>query len=248
MIEIRNLSFRYGQKEVLSNLSLTLEPGRIYGLLGENGVGKTTLLSLLCGLKRPARGTIVVPVGGSPWKRKPSFLEWVYFLPDELPAYAGSPLQFEREFAPFRRNFDHEGFHRLLQLFEIDTQQRMDQMSYGQLKKVHIAFTLHSGAGLILMDEPTNGLDIPSKMQFRQAVKSRQNEGSAIVISTHQVRDVAELLDHLVLMDICRVLLSDSIGHLQEKMYQEGNPFGLSGDFDIEQVFNAVRTHPEYIL
>ena len=248
MIRVNNLSFRYGPREVLSHLSLTLESGHVYGLLGENGVGKTTLLSLLCGLKKPAEGQIVVPVGESPWKRTPSFLEWVYFLPDELPTYNGSPLQFEREFAPFRSRFDTEGFHQLLYRFEIDERQRMDRMSYGQLKKVHIAFALHSGAGLILMDEPTNGLDIPSKIQFREAVKKHNDNPGIVVISTHQVRDVSELIDHIILMDNRRILLDDSVAQIHEKMYQDGNPFGLSGDFDIEQVFNAVRKYPDLLV
>ena len=195
MVEIDNLSFRYGRREVLSQLSLTLESGHIYGLLGENGVGKTTFLSLLCGLKKPAEGQIVVPIGESPWKRTPSFLQWVYFLPDELPFYNGSPIQFEREFAPFWGHFDTDGFHQLLHLFEIDERQRMDRMSYGQLKKVHIAFALHSGAGLILMDEPTNGLDVPSKAAFCETAKRFSLGQGTVVIATHQVQDVADLID-----------------------------------------------------
>lgn len=195
MVEIDKLSFRYGRREVLPQLSLTLEPGKIYGLFGENGVGKTTLLSLLCGLKKPSGGSIRVPVGGTPWRRSPDFLEWVYFLPDDLPAYSGTPIRFEQDFAPFRKGFDAEGYYQQLERFGIDIHQRMDRMSYGQLKKVHIAFALYSGAGLILMDEPTNGLDVPSKTQFCETVKHFSLGQGTVVISTHQVQDVADLID-----------------------------------------------------
>ena len=195
MVEIDNLSFRYGRREVLSQLSLTLEPGKIYGLFGENGTGKTTFLSLLCGLKKPSGGSIRVPVGGTPWQRSPEFLEWVYFLPDDFSVYSGTPVRFEKDFAPFRKGFDKEGYYRLLERFGIDIHQRMDRMSYGQLKKVHIAFALCSGAGLLLMDEPTNGLDVPSKAAFCETVKRFSLGQGTVVIATHQVQDVADLID-----------------------------------------------------
>lgn len=247
MITINNLSFSYGKHTVLSNLSMTLEPGHIYGLLGENGVGKTTFLSLLCGLKKPAEGQILLSSGETPWDRRPSFLQEVFFLPDELPTYAGTPTEYESDYAPFWKDFDIQGYYQLLQRFDINLTQRMDQMSYGQLKKVHIAFALRSGAHLILMDEPTNGLDIPSKMQFREVVKEGNDSQGTIIISTHQVRDVAELIDHIVILDIGKVLLNDSISNIKEKMYQDGNPFGLSGDFDIEQLFYSVHRHADLL-
>ncbi len=198
MVHVEHLSFFYGKRPVLSDINLDLEAGRIYGLLGENGAGKTTLLNLLCGLKKPSSGSIRTSLGQKPWQRRPSFLEQVIFLPDELPFYSGTALDFERDYAPLRKHFDSEGYRALLKSFGIDPSQRMDRLSYGQLKKVHIAFALNSGAGLILMDEPVNGLDIPSKIQFRKALQSYGGEKKCVVISTHQLADVTDIIDSFI--------------------------------------------------
>ena len=189
MINVHDLGFSYRPKEVLSHISMHIEPGNIYGLLGENGVGKTTLLTLLCGLKKPKEGSIEVD-GRDPFRREPSLLAEQFYLPDEVEAVNAKARSFARENGVFWPKFDLEKFETILSEFEVDADQLMDTMSAGQLKKTWIAFALACGARNYYMDEPTNGLDIPSKAQFRKAITRYTAEDDAIVISTHQVRDL----------------------------------------------------------
>ena len=166
MISVKNLSFSYGSTEVLKDISLEVKGGSIYGLLGENGVGKTTLLTLLCGLKKPQKGSIDVD-GRDPFKREPSLLAEQFYLPDEVAPVHAKAVDFARENGALWPNFDLNKFCNILQEFEVSLDQRMDAMSAGQLKKTWIAFALACNARNYYMDEPTNGLDIPSKAQFR---------------------------------------------------------------------------------
>ena len=193
MIEISNLSFSYGAKRVLENISLKVSEGNIYGLLGENGVGKTTLLTLLCGLKKPEAGTITVD-GRNPFNREPSLLADQFYLPDEVIPVHARALDFAKEHGVFWPRFDLEKFRTILSEFEVEPQQRMDAMSAGQLKKAWISFALACNVKYYYLDEPTNGLDIPSKAQFRKAVTKYTSEDSALIISTHQVRDLENII------------------------------------------------------
>lgn len=267
MIEIKNIAFSYGNLQVLKNISLTLEQGRIYGLLGENGVGKTTLLTLLCGLKKPQEGSIEID-GTSPYKRLPQTLASVCYLPDEPAAMAISPVQFAESFGKFWDNFDKDKFMTIMKEFDNPTDQRMDKMSCGQLKKTHIAFALATNARHLLMDEPTNGLDIPSKAQFRSAVTRHTSEDSTIVISTHQVRDMESIIDPIIILDRRDVLLNASVEQITRKLYFDysseaapdalykemlpgatvqvrPNTQGLESKVNIEALFNAVHTHKD---
>ncbi|MDD6252753.1 MAG: ATP-binding cassette domain-containing protein, partial [Bacteroidales bacterium] len=169
MIQIDNLGFSYGAVPVLKNITMTLEPGRIYGLLGENGVGKTTLLTLLCGLKKPLEGSIRVD-GLDPYTRKPSTLESQYYLGDDIQNIAMKASTFAMEAGQFWPNFNMDTFLEIMELFENDPSKKMNTMSTGQLKKTYISFALSLGCRYLYLDEPTNGLDIPSKAQFRSAL------------------------------------------------------------------------------
>ena len=143
MIDIQNLSFSYGSKSVLENISLKLEDGRIYGLLGENGVGKTTLLTLLCGLKKAEQGSISID-GRDPYKRQPSLLQTLYYLPDEVMPYNQKASVFAHYAGKFWPAFDFDKFTKLMKEFETDPEQKMNKMSSGQLKKTYIAFSFSS--------------------------------------------------------------------------------------------------------
>ena len=158
MINVSNLAFSYGSKMVLKDISLQIREGNIYGLLGENGVGKTTLLTLLCGLKKPQSGSIEVD-GLAPFDRQPSLLADQYFLPDEVAPVPAKAEVFARETGVFWPRFDIEKFLTILREFEVDPAQRMDTMSAGQLKKTWISFALACNVRHYYMDEPTNGLD-----------------------------------------------------------------------------------------
>lgn len=230
MITIDKLAFSYGSLKVLENISMRIEPGSIYGLLGENGVGKTTLLTLLCGLKKPLRGSIDID-GRDPFDRKPSLLEELYYLPDEVAPVNATALSFGKEAGIFWKGFSMEKYIEILHEFEVDENQKMNAMSAGQLKKTYISFALACSARYYLMDEPTNGLDIPSKAQFRKAVTKYTSEESAIVISTHQVRDLENIIDPVIILDKGDVLLNASIAEISEKLYfdygNEINPAAL---------------------
>ena len=224
MIEIQHLDFAYNGNKVLENISMQMKDGCIYGLLGENGVGKTTLLTLLCGLKRPKEGAIFVE-GKDPFKRTPEQLANQYYLPDEVSPMAMKASAFANEYGRFWTGFDMDKFNEIMALLESDAEQRMDRMSNGQLKKVYIAFALACNAKYYYLDEPTNGLDIPSKALFRKALSRYTREDSVVVISTHQVRDLENMIDPIIIMDKRDVLLNATIAEIADKLY-----FDYSGE------------------
>ena len=169
MISIENLSFSYGDNVVLKNVIMSLEEGHIYGLLGENGVGKTTLLTLLSGLKKAKVGTIDID-GKVPFDRQPSLLSEIYYLCDEVAEANMTAIDYAQTYGKLWVNFDLEKFIKVMEELENDTNKKMNQMSFGQLKKTHIAFAIACNTKYLFMDEPTNGLDIPSKSQFRKTL------------------------------------------------------------------------------
>ena len=269
MIRIDKLAFSYGAKEVLRNITMDLEPGRIYGLLGENGVGKTTLLTLLCGLKKTQSGTISAD-GQDPYKREPSLLQEQYYLPDEVAPINDKALCWARATGKFWPNFSLEKFETILKEFEVEPEQKMNAMSAGQLKKTYLAFALASGVRYLYLDEPTNGLDIPSKAQFRSALMKYTADDSTIVISTHQVRDLENIIDPIIILDRRDVLLNASLEQIAEKLFFDygtalhpeslyseqlpggfiqvlPNTEGADSKVSIEALFNTVHKHKELV-
>ena len=263
MIEIRNLDFSYKKTPVFSNINLSFPQGAIYGLLGENGVGKTTLLKIICGLLRPTQGTCTVDDMTS-YDRLPEMLQRVVFLPDEVQLPENStPQKYVKELAPFYPTFSQGNFLHLMQELEVDPNRKFKEMSFGQQKKSLIAASLSLGTDYILLDEPTNGLDIPSKSQFRSILSKIADEGKTIIISTHQVKDVENLIDPIVILSHNAVLLDASVQRIQEKLYFEyggeerkdalysellpagymnviPNKNGEESQLNIEALFNAV--------
>lgn len=269
MIQTNNISFSYGDTSVLENITMKFEPGRIYGLLGENGVGKTTLLTLLCGLKKIDGGEILID-GLNPYDRKPCTLNSIYYLPDEVAPVAMTPETYAGNYGKFWEGFDLEKFLTVMKEFENPVDQRMDRMSCGQLKKTYISFALATNARYLLMDEPTNGLDIPSKAQFRSAVTRHTSEDCTIIISTHQVRDMENIIDPVVILDHRDVLLDASIEEITGRLFFDygtelhpdalyaellpgmavqvlRNTSGQESKVSIEALFNAVHAHKEEI-
>jgi len=177
MIEIKALTFSYNSSaSLLSNINLKLNAGHIHGLLGKNGEGKSTLLKLISGLVFPINGQINV-MGFDPQKRIPAMLEEIYFLPEDLPEIKLSIDNLEKVYAPFYPKFSSIQFNEYLKQFEIENKTaKLNKLSHGQKKKVMIAFSLAANTKLLLMDEPTNGLDIPSKGQFRRMVAAAFND------------------------------------------------------------------------
>ena len=221
MIEIKDMSFSYKRQPVFSNISLSFDRGSIYGLLGENGVGKTTLLKVISGLQRPQAGMCQVD-GQDSFRRLPSMLEDIVFLPDEvrLPTDA-TPSLYVGEMGRFYKNYSQGLFHELMHELDVDPDRRFKEMSYGQVKKSLICCALSLGTSYVLLDEPTNGLDIPSKSDCRRILSKRADENSCIIISTHQVKDVENLIDPIIIISHNDVLLNASVEEITRRLYFE---------------------------
>jgi len=218
MIDVKNISFKYaGQKElVFDDFSLTLEQNRIYGLLGKNGTGKSTLLYLISGLLRPKTGSVSYDGVETKWRR-PETLSEIFIVPEEFDLPAMSLSQYVSINEPFYPRFSREVLESCLKDFELSTDLKLNALSMGQKKKVFMAFALATNTRLLLMDEPTNGLDIPSKTQFRKVIAQYMTEERTLIISTHQVHDVEQLLDHILILSPQRLLLDASVQEIQEK-------------------------------
>lgn len=273
MLQVENISFSYGRRkpEVLSDFSFSLEKGRVYGLLGKNGVGKSTLLYLMCGLLTPKHGRVMYH-GVDTRRRLPETLRDVFLVPEEFDLPAVSLVQFVELNSPFYPNFSKEDMMTYLHLFEMDWNIHLGGLSMGQKKKVFMSFALATHTSLLLMDEPTNGLDIMAKSQFRKFIASGMSDERTIVISTHQVRDIDNVLDHVVIMNNSCVLLDESIVRVTERLafvesdspalaeealYKlpsvQGNSLllpnreGVETKLNLELLFGAVLANPEKI-
>lgn len=272
MIEITNLSFGYNKKKLLyKNLTLSLKAGSIYGLLGKNGAGKSTLLKNLIGLLFPTNGDILVN-GFSPKRRLPSFLETIYFIPEEVYVPSLTIDRYINLFAPFYPKFNKENMIRHLEELDVKTADKLNTLSFGQQKKFIIAFGLACNTKVLLLDEPTNGLDIPSKKRFRKLIAAEMNDDRMIFISTHQIRDLDNLIDRVVIVDEGALLLNASVATIAEKLlfttvdemptgvkilYAEESLLGISvvtenkniieSKVNLEHLFSAVTENPEMI-
>lgn len=272
MITINHLDFYYKKSKPLFNqLDLQIEPGSICGLLGKNGAGKTTLLKLMSGMLYPKSGVLEVN-GSDPQKRQPSFLSDLYFLPEEFYVPNIKVTAFEKIYGAFYPKFSSEQFDKYLQEFELDKANKLRKLSYGQKKKVLLSFGLATNSRLMILDEPTNGLDIPSKSIFRKLLAGAVGDDRCFLISTHQVRDMINLIDPVVILENGKIIFNASIQEITEKLhfgmhfreadvvdalYAERTPGGylavtpnVSGEeteVDLEVLFNAVVSNRERI-
>ncbi|WPV02610.1 ABC transporter ATP-binding protein [Mucilaginibacter sp. cycad4] len=272
MIQISNLNFSYNSsKPLFKNLNLSLKAGHIYGLLGKNGAGKSTLLKNIAGLAFPQSGHCLIN-GTKSSKRLVSTLQDLYFIAEEVYVPALTPGQFLDRTASFYPAFSIIDFYSYLKILDIDPDLLMTKMSYGQQKKIIIAFGLATNTSVLILDEPTNGLDIPSKVQFRKLIASVLNEERCIIISTHQVRDLDSLIDTVLILDDHRIVIENTVDELTEKLffsvfkdltgmnvlYEEDtlmgkyaivqNTAGKYGKMDLELLFNAATTNSGKLL
>ncbi|WP_319755531.1 ABC transporter ATP-binding protein [uncultured Sphaerochaeta sp.] len=216
VVHMQNIGFSYAQNRLFNHLDLEIRRGNIYGLLGKNGAGKTTLLKILSGQLFIEEGETKV-LGENPQERKPSLLSEIFYLPEEFPLPKMKASEYLAMRSPFYPKFDHEMFSQYCREFDIDLNQRLDQMSLGQKKKVLLSFGLATNTALLILDEPTNGLDIPSKRQFRQTVASAMTEQRTFIISTHQVRDMENLIDPIIILHDGKVIFNDTVESVNEK-------------------------------
>ena len=265
MIHLENIQFGYSKsRRLFDDVTLTMEPGHIYGLLGKNGAGKTTLLKIMTGLLFPNAGKATI-LSENASLRKAEALQNLYFLQEEMYVPHLKISQFEAAYAPFYPNFSHEQFEYYLTEFEIaGVPNYLDKLSHGQKKKVLIAFALATNTQILIMDEPTNGLDIPSKSVFRRVMASSIDDRRLVIISTHQVRDLHSLIDMVSILDNGCMLLNASTYEITQKLlfdvddtkstegkvfYTEETPRGnyqvkenvnnLDSNLDLELLFNA---------
>ena len=218
MIQVNHISFKYaGSKHlVFDDFSLTLEENRIYGLLGKNGTGKSTLLYLISGLLRPSCGSVCCD-GIATKKREPETLRDIFFVTEEFEMPAIRLSEYVKLYKPFYPNFSDEVLQECLADFELPADVHLNELSMGQRKKAYIAFAMATNTKYLFMDEPTNGLDIPSKSQFRKVIARHMTEERTVVVSTHQVHDVEQMLDHILMLDQRSVLLNATMQEIQDQ-------------------------------
>ncbi|WP_029906815.1 ATP-binding cassette domain-containing protein [Prevotella sp. 10(H)] len=217
MVTMHNVTFGYKKKEIFRDFTFSIEKGKISGLLGKNGAGKSTMLYLMTGLLMPRSGKVEYK-GEDVSKRKPSVLKDVFIVPEEfdLPSI---PLKkyvaLNRSFYP---NFSEEQLRTNLDCFDMIYDVNLSALSLGQKKKVFMSFALATNTSLLVMDEPTNGLDIPGKSQFRKFIASGMTDEKSILISTHQVQDVDKLLEQVIIIDNNTVLMDASVSHICRRL------------------------------
>ena len=273
MITINNLDFSYKNVAVFKNISLEFKEGNVYGLLGENGVGKTTMLKIISGLQFPKNGTCVVD-DFIPSERNPYFLQNIFYLPEEVITEDTTPEKFINKIGVFYPRYDHAYFLNLMKELEVDPSRKFNAMSYGQKKKSLLACALSLRTDYLLLDEPTNGLDIPSKALFRKVILQHSTDADnnvpTIIISTHQVKDVENLIDPIVILDHEEVLLNATFEEISSKLYFDygseksdealytemipggyinvlQNKFGMESKVNVEALFNAVRNNKKIV-
>ncbi|MDX9899457.1 MAG: ABC transporter ATP-binding protein [Spirochaetia bacterium] len=268
MLQMQTMTFGYGKKPLFEGFDLSLEPGSINGLLGLNGAGKTSLLKIAAGALRPTLGRVEV-FGRDPSRREASFLADVAFVPEDPWFPALKPAAWVDRIAIFRPGFDRRRFESLSDELGLEADKVVSKFSYGQRKKFALAAAIASGARLLLLDEPTNGLDIPSKVQFRRVLASAVGPDRIVVVSTHQVRDLENLIDPIIIVNRGKVAFSVTASELgarlrverlsslagRQVVYAERDAVGWTallsaeskegvGVADLELVFNAAIGEP----
>ena len=272
MFSLNNLSFSYKKRgdDLFHDLSLELTAGNIYGLLGKNGAGKSTLINLMTGLLTPKSGVVTLD-GVNVRERLPKTMSDIYLIPEEFVMPHLTLKQYVSINAPFYPNYSSDDLQRNLDIFEMGDSMdvKLHSLSMGQKKKVFIAFAFATNTRVLIMDEPTNGLDIPSKSQFRKLVSSGMTDDKMMLISTHQVRDISEILDHVTIIDQSKVLLNAPITDVTRRLafrpMREGdNPLFVQSSVmgslvvvpadpdeetavDLEMLFNATLQNPDAI-
>lgn len=270
MVIINDLKFSYSRKQqpLFQDLNCELSSGSIVGLLGKNGAGKTSLLKLMIGLLQPTEGSVRI-MDHEPAEREPSLLQDIYFLPEEFHHPSISIRKYVKANSGFYPRFDQQLLERLITDFELPDNKRLHELSYGQKKKFLISFALSTKCRLLVLDEPTNGLDIPSKAIFRRVMAGSLDENQLVIISTHQVRDVENLIDRVLMLEKGKFIMQKNLYEISSRLhfattssaedgehilYREMVPGGYKvitpqtgreSSVDIELLFNAISNGTE---
>lgn len=229
VLECKGLTKRFGRTTALDEVELTIEPGRIVGLLGPNGSGKTTLIKLANGLLTPDGGYIAV-CGGAPGKESHSL---VSYLPERtaIPTWmtARQLLDF---YGDFYQDFRREAAEEMLDHLGIQPRQAVRQMSKGTREKVQLIMVMSRAAKLYLLDEPIGGVDPATRDYILSTIIGNYNPEAAVVISTHLIADVEKVLDEVVFINQGRVMLQSTVDDIREDK-------GMSVDALFREVFKC---------
>ncbi len=268
MINLSGVEFGYKKhNKLFDKLNLTLSRRHIYGLLGKNGAGKSSLLRLIAGLIFPLAGECKV-LGYSASVRSPFALADLYFLSEDIYLPKMTAIAYVKLYSSFYPKFNHNLLEKGIELFQLPTDQLLTELSYGQRKKFLLAFAVATSCKIHLYDEPTNGLDIPSKSVFRQFIAEAMQDDQLYIISTHQVHDVEKLIDAIILIDEGDIVVNEGMDKIaqilqvssqkeQPKMneciyYEKAiggynvltvNKNGDESQIDLELLFNAVLSN-----
>ena len=229
ILECKQLSKSYGKAQALEGVSFAIEPGRIVGLLGPNGSGKTTLIKLANGLLTPTGGEILID-GKNPGRDTHAL---VSYLPERtaIPTWmsAGQLMDFYEDFyRDFRRQAAEEMLHHL----DIQPKQRIKQMSKGTREKVQLIMVMSRAAKLYLLDEPIGGVDPATRDYILNTIISNYDPDAAVIISTHLIADVEQVLDEVIFVNQGRAVLQSSVDAIREEK-------GMSVDALFREVFKC---------
>lgn len=242
MIHAKQLGFSYSRKHgpLFEGLDLALPAGTICGMLGANGAGKSTLLKILAGLLFPQQGHCTV-FGHRPGAREPSFLADIFLLPEEIAVPALTAHQYAAMYGPLYPRFDRAQFFTLLEEFALPLDHRANALSLGQRKKFLLAFGIATNTRLLIMDEPTNGLDIPSKSQFRKVLINHFDPARSFIISTHQVHDLQSLIDSVLVIAEGKILLHETLDTVAQRLSVEVEHQSPDDALFVEQTLDGYR-------
>lgn len=213
-IEMIQLGKKYGSFPALQNVNLTLGQGRIVGLLGPNGSGKTTLIKLLNGLIQPSTGQILLD-GEKPGPKSKAKIS---YLPDK--SYLNSQMTVEQLvdlFADFYADFNVEKVNNLLKDLNIPVQKKLKTLSKGTQEKVQLALVMSREAEVYCLDEPIGGVDPVARDYILQTIISQYNRDALVIISTHLIYDVENVLDDVVMIKNGSIFLYDSVENIRER-------------------------------
>lgn len=244
MIKIDNLSFAFKKNEPLfKNLNMDLHPGRTYGLFGLNGAGKTTLLNHICGILFPEKGSCLIE-DDEARNRHPQTMSQIYLVPEQFELPGISPSQFTGLHAPFYPRFDIRQLKEIMKQFHLHEEKKLSEQSYGQRKKFLIAFAIATNTQYLIMDEPTNGLDIPSKSQFRKIMASTNRDERCTIISTHQVRDLETMIDRVTVLHNGSIIFDQNIEDIANHLVFRK----IADDESAEKIYGEEVLGGEYII
>lgn len=214
LLEIKDLYKNYGEKQVLNNITLTVPRGKIIGLLGKNGTGKTTLIKLINGLLTPTEGEIIFEGEkiGPQSKLNIAYLPERTYLDKSMTI--NETLKFFKE---FYSNFDIDKAKDLLKKLDLDENQKIIKMSKGMQEKVQLVLVMSRKADLYILDEPLGGVDPATRDYILDTILTNFNEGASIIISTHLISDIERILDEVIFIDKGEIKLTSDADELRNK-------------------------------